>query len=255
VDILVVVFKILQWIYEEIRFHFYFKPLIRVVLSKNHLYFIHLRTDRQNKFFRKVVDNFRYFKFVGNGTKLSDRQKIIIAAAAAQLVLFLPDEALSYFTKIIVYSDFYHSRITGRMHKGEVNPGMRVIVFSKRGIIEGNKVQNDGINLLHHEFAHALWLEHKLVGHRYTVLDEDLMNSFEAYAESEIEAIRNVDDHFFRAYAFENLAEFFAVSVENFFERPNEFQKQQPQLFDILAGLLKQNPLKVSPQTFKRRNS
>ncbi|MGC4022168.1 MAG: hypothetical protein QM734_09605 [Cyclobacteriaceae bacterium] len=64
------------------------------------------------------------------------------------------------------------------MHKGEVNPGMRVIVFSKRGIIEGNKVRNDGINLLHHEFAHALWLEHKLVGHQYTVLDESLMQQF-----------------------------------------------------------------------------
>jgi hypothetical protein len=199
-----------------------------------------------------VADNFRYFKFVGNGTNLSDRQKIIITAAAAQLVLFLPDEALSYFTKIIVYPDFYYSRITGRMHKGEVNPGMRVIVFSKRGIIEGNKIQNDGINLLHHEFAHALWLEHKLVGHQYSVLDEDLMSSFEAYAAKEIDAIRNIDDHFFRAYAFENLAEFFAVSVENFFERPKEFQQQQSQLFDILAGLLKQNPLTIAPKAFKR---
>jgi len=249
--VLELVIQFLRWVYEEIRFQLYFKPLIRQVLGRNHLYFIHLRTDRQDQFFRKVTDNFRYFKFVGLGTKLSDRQKIIIAAAAAQLVLFLPDEALSYFTKIIVYPDFYHSRITGRMHKGEVNPGMRVIVFSKRGIIEGNKIRNDGINLLHHEFAHALWLEHKLVGHQYTVLSEQLMEEFETYAVSEIEAIQNVDDHFFRAYAFANLAEFFAVAVENFFERPKEFQQHQQQLFDILVALLKQNPLTVAPRAFR----
>ena len=244
-------YDLLSWVYEEIRFHFYFKPLIHRVLGRNHLYFIHLRTDRQDQFFRKVVDNFRYFKFVGLGTRLSDSQKIIIASAAAQLVLFLPDEALSYFTKIIVYPDFYHSRITGRMHKGEVNPGMRVIVFSKRGIIEGNRIRNDGINLLHHEFAHALWLEHKLVGHEYVVLSEQLMAEFEAYAAEEIDAIRNMDNHFFRAYAFENLAEFFAVAVENFFERPNEFQQQQKQLFDILVALLRQNPLTIAPKAFK----
>jgi len=200
----------------------------------------------------EVMDNYLYFHFVPKGTKLRKRQKVIIAAAAAQLVMFLPDEALSYFTRIIVYPDYYYSRLTGRMHKGEVNPGMRVIVFSKRGIIEGNKVSNDGINLLHHEFAHALWLEHKLVGHQYTVLSEYLMEQFEAYATSEIDAIQNVEDHFFRAYAFTNMAEFFAVAVENFFERPKEFEQHQPQLFSILTGLLKQNPLTVAPSAFRK---
>ncbi|MGC4022169.1 MAG: zinc-dependent peptidase [Cyclobacteriaceae bacterium] len=105
-ELILIAIQFLRWVYEELRFQLYFKPLIRKVLRRNHLYFVHLRTDKQNKFFRKVVDNYRYFEFVGHGTKLSDRQKIIIAAAAAQLVLFLPDEALSYFTKIIVYPDF-----------------------------------------------------------------------------------------------------------------------------------------------------
>jgi Mlc titration factor MtfA (ptsG expression regulator) len=251
-EMVAALFQLLLALYNEIRFQLYFKPLINGILRSNNNYFIHLKSDWKNKFLRKVMDNYLYFHFVANGTKLKKRQKIIIAAAAAQLVLFLPDEALSYFTKILVYPDYYRSRITGRMHKGEVNPGFQLIVFSKRGIVEGNRITSDGINLLHHEFAHALWLEHKLVGHSYTVLSEYLVNQFEEYAKREIEAIQNIEDHFFRKYAFENLAEFFAVAVENFFERPIEFQQHQPELFDILVALFKQNPLKVSPQAFKR---
>ncbi|HLZ15454.1 MAG TPA: zinc-dependent peptidase [Cyclobacteriaceae bacterium] len=244
--------KLIYALYEEIRFQLYFSPLIHRVLRSNNPYFIHLRTDQQNQFLRKVRDNYLYFQFVPIGTKLKKRQKIIIAAAAAKLILFLPDEALSYFTKILVYPDYYRSRITGRMHKGEVNPGLQVIVFSKKGIVGGNKIHDDGINLLHHEFAHALWLEHKLVGHSYDVLDAHLVNQFEEYAAKEINAIQNIEGHFFRKYAFENQAEFFAVAVENLFERPGLFQMQQPLLFDILVALFKQNPLAVSPKAFRR---
>ena len=246
------ILKLLYELYQEVRFQLYFKPLIHRVLRSNNSYFIHLRTDQKNQFLRKVRDNYLYFQFVPMGTKLRKRQKIIIAAAAAQLVLFLPDEALSFFTKILVYPDYYRSRITGRMHKGEVNPGLRVIVFSKKGIVEGNKIHDDGINLLHHEFAHALWLEHKLVGHSYNVLDAFLVSQFETYAAKEINAIQNTESHFFRKYAFENLAEFFAVAVENLFERPSEFQRQQPLLFDILVALFNQNPLAVAPKAFQR---
>jgi len=49
---------------------------------------------------------------------------------------------------------------------------------------------------------------------------------------------------FFRAYASTNEQEFFAVAVENFFERPQDFQQEFPKLYSILVLLLKQNPLK-----------
>ncbi|MFZ6013111.1 MAG: zinc-dependent peptidase [Bacteroidota bacterium] len=53
-------------------------------------------------------------------------------------------------------------------------------------------------------------------------------------------------DNFFRPYACTNVHEFFAVSVENFFERPAQFKNELPELYDILTQLLKQDPLKES---------
>jgi Mlc titration factor MtfA (ptsG expression regulator) len=124
-----------------------------------------------------------------------------------------------------------------------VNPGLRIIVFSWRGIAEGMKILDDGINLLLHEFAHALWLEHKLVGHQYTVLDPQGIEQFEKYAEKEMANLNANEKHFFRKYAFENIEEFFAVAVENFFERTQQFHQEQPELYRILANLFKQDPL------------
>ena len=52
----------------------------------------------------------------------------------------------------------------------------------------------------------------------------------------------NDDQHFLRKYALTNKEEFFAVAVENFFERPAAFKTALPELYSILAKLLKQDP-------------
>lgn len=234
----------------EIVFRFYYQPLFIRILSAQYPYFTHLQPRYKTAYLRKVRDNYNYFQFVAKGTRIRRQDKVIIAAAATQLVFFLPDETLNFFTRIVVYPDFYESTITGRMHKGEVNPGFRLIVFSQRGIREGNRIKDDGINLLVHEFAHAIWLEHKLIGHQQPTLSEYLIDQFEQFAAGEMESIQQVETHFFRPYAFENMAEFFAVAVENFFERPAEFKIHQPFLFDLLVGIFQQNPLEMAPRAY-----
>jgi hypothetical protein len=198
------------------------------------------------RFLRLVRDHYEYFEFVSRDSmKLTRAMKAIICSAASQLVLFLPPESLTYFERIIVYPDYYQSHITHRRHKGEVNPGMKIIVFSWRGIAEGIKITDDGLNLLLHEFAHALWLEHKLTGHIYEVLDPNWVKRFEDYAFHEMTNINLNEGHFFRQYAFENMEEFFAVAVENFFERPHEFKIAQGELYIIMKSLLRQDPSKL----------
>jgi MtfA peptidase len=238
--------RLLYVSYQELRFRFYYGPIFHRFLNHKYAYYTALPWSLKMKFLRLARDHYEYFEFVPRGKiKLTRAMKAIISCAAAQLLLFLPGKSkgLTYFTKIVVYSDYYNSIFTKRWHKGEVNPGFRVIAFSWRGIAEGIKVLDDGINLLLHEFAHALWLEHKLVGHQYKVLDPHWVEQFEKYAEHEMTNLNANEKHFFRKYAFENIEEFFAVAVENFFERTKQFHQEQPELYRILAHLFKQDPL------------
>jgi hypothetical protein len=121
---------------------------------------------------------------------------------------------------------------------------MRVIVFSWRAVMDGLDRETDGLNLLLHEFAHALWLEHQFIGQASGILDPRWVSAFEELAEREIQEVEDNEHHFFRKYAFSNKEEFFAVAVENFFERSYLFRKQFPDLYVVLSNLLKQNPAK-----------
>jgi MtfA peptidase len=239
--------RLLYAVYQELRFRLYYGPIFHRFLNHKYAYYTALPWSLKLKFLRLARDHYEYFEFVSReGHRLTRAKKAIISCAAAQLLLFLPDRGLSYFKRIIVYPDYYNSRITHKRHKGEVNPGLKTIVFSWRGIAEGLQRTDDGLNLLLHEFAHALWLEHKLVGHQYTVLSERWIEKFETYAENEMQHLKANEQHFFRRYAFENMEEFFAVTVENFFERSQQFKNEQPELYLILVHLFKQDPLKFN---------
>lgn len=230
--------------YQELRFRFYYGPIFHRFLNHRYAYYTVLPWSLKVKFLKLARDHYEYFEFIPRERlKLTRAMKAIISCAASQLLLFLPAKGLSFYKRILVYPDYYNSCITNRRHKGEVNPGLKTIVFSWRGIAEGLKQEDDGINLLLHEFAHALWLEHKLMD--YDVFDHDVIAEFERYAENEMTYLQANTEHFFRKYAFDNIEEFFAVAVENFFERPVAFQQQQPGLYQILVKLFKQDPLKL----------
>jgi Mlc titration factor MtfA (ptsG expression regulator) len=49
---------------------------------------------------------------------------------------------------------------------------------------------------------------------------------------------------YLRRYAFYNREEFFPVCTEYFFERPKEFKKERPELYEALSKLLRQDPAK-----------
>jgi MtfA peptidase len=227
---------------EEIRFRLFYGPVFHRFLNHKYKYYNSLPKKDKMRFLHLVRDHYEYFDFVGRQMKITRAMKAIICSGASQLVLRLPAESLTFFERIIVYPEDYESNITRRRHKGEVNPGMRIIVFSWSGIMQGLDRPDDGLNLLLHEFAHALWLEHKITNENYSVLDEHLVTEFERLAYLEMHQLQANEAHFFRRYAFENIEEFFAVAVENFFERPNQFKRELPHFYSLLSKMFSQNP-------------
>ncbi|MFM7854861.1 MAG: zinc-dependent peptidase [Flammeovirgaceae bacterium] len=234
--------RLAVWIYQETRFRFYYAPIFHRFLNHKFAYYTALPWAYKIKFLRLAKRHYEGFEYISRDKlKITRAMKSLISSAAAQLTLFLPKQSLEHFHRIVLYSDFYRSHITQRKHKGEVNPGLKTIVLSWRGVESGLKEKSDGINLLLHEFAHALWVEQKIVS-GYDVFEPSLITAFENYASAEMQHVQENANHFFRAYAFKSIEEFFAVAVENFFERSTAFLQQQPELYRILAQLFKQDP-------------
>lgn len=217
------------------------------VLKEVDPWFEGMTKKQKSKFRYRFNDFLRTTRFIFKDGIQTDKQmliKKIIAIGAARLSYQLSKKAFDQYDRIIIYDHAYYSTINRTYHKGEVNPGIGFIVFSFDSLIDGF-ARKEGTNLVYHELAHALWLEHKLFD--YDVFKDKDLDHYENLAKQEMQHAGQPDHHFFRDYGYSNLAEFFAVSVENFFERPAEFKSAMPHLYASLAKLFKQDYLNDNP--------
>jgi Mlc titration factor MtfA (ptsG expression regulator) len=217
---------------------------IKPTLEK-HFPFYQQLSEHNKSIFKKRVAYFKQTKkFIPRGIKhIPSEVKTFIAASAIQLTFGLPHVSLSHFDKILVYPDDYYSSITKQYHKGEVNPRFGIIVLSLRSFMESHFAEGGSQHLGLHEMAHALRLENIIHDDSSKFFNPQYLRAFDEFAKQQCE--HPEEDPFFRAYACTNVHEFFAVAVENFFERPQEFLQQEPKLYEILTKLLRLNPLAI----------
>ncbi|HEX5170445.1 MAG TPA: zinc-dependent peptidase [Cyclobacteriaceae bacterium] len=195
--------------------------------------------------FEKRVQKFMDMKeFIPRGEmkEVTLEMKTLISASAIQITFGLPGIYFLHFYRILVYPDDYYSTITRKYHRGEVNT-RGFIVLSWKSLEQGYFDPSDGRNLGLHEMAHALKIEDSIQNEEYDFFDYDAFHGFIRRGRIEMHRINNGEESFFRKYAATNDYEFFAVAVENFFEKPKEFINYHPELFQLLCKLLKQNPI------------
>ncbi len=218
----------------------------RDILEKYFPFYRQLDDPNQNRFAQRVA-NFIYGKrFIPrNIDEITVEARVLIAATAVQLTFGLTNVYLQHFNKILVYPNDYYSSITKKYHKGEVNPRFGIIVISWQSFVEGFVSPGDAVNVGLHEMAHALRLENLIRSADYKFFDADLIQKFDEHAMA-LCRVANWSETFFRPYACANEHEFFAVAVENFFERPREFKHAIPELYSILSKLLNQDPSLLS---------
>ena len=210
---------------------------------ENHLRYYHSLPNRSKQIFAQRVAYFRKAKkFVPREMiAVSWEMSLLISASAIQLTFGFPRVHLSHFQYILVYPGSFKSLATGNMHQGEVNPAMKAIVLGWRSFVEGY-LKRDGRNLGLHEMAHALRLENRIMNAEYDFLNKKVLKEWELRATNTMREINQGHETFFRDYGGTNREEFFAVAVENFFERPTEFSEKHPLTYDVLCRLLRQNP-------------
>ena len=218
------------------------------ILVKYFPYYNQLSAAQQHKFEQKLLTFILSKKFIPRQfDAVTDEMKVMIGACAVQLTFGLPRIYLQHFNKILIYPTDYYSSLTKRFHKGEVNPAFGAIVLSWKSFVDGYIYPTDSVNLGLHEMAHALRLENIIHNDEHDFFDDHLVEKFDSYAYQLCHLPQYANDAFLRAYACANEHEFFAVAVENFFERPAEFKIALPELYDTLTKLLRQDPLILNP--------
>ena len=100
-------------------------------------------------------------------------------------------------------------------------------------------IGDDNLNLGIHEFGHAIHLNAARKSDVSSLIFNKGFKSLTEYLQNH-ESVRKdlIASKYFRAYAYTNYFEFFAVLLENFIETPIEFKSQFPQLYSYMQQML-----------------
>jgi len=185
---------------------------------------------------------------------ITDEVKMYICAAAAQITFGLPLLKLPRFRDILVFPSKYYNKTTKHHHVGEVNTG-GAIVLSWEHIVKGFANPHDGFNVALHELAHALRLEDYYPNEEHDFLEQEDINYMHYLFGKMKKQSQRGQKMFIRNYAFSNLEEFFAVSVEYFFEQPRELRSEMPQLYQCIANILRQDTAYLEELHWRKNHS
>ena len=190
-----------------------------------------------------------------NGLEINDEIRVTIAAQACILLLNRESDFYPSLHNIYVYPGAFKSLQTtsdGLLHSVEetVRSGESWhrghVVLSWSHSRQGGKDDDDGENVVYHEFAHQL-------DHADGAIDgTPILDSAEHYDSwSKIfsqeyaqlrDKIRNNKKSLIDEYAAVSEGEFFAVVTELFFEQPILFIKEHPELYAELQKFYRLNP-------------
>lgn len=195
----------------------FFPADLHTILNKHVSFYTTLTTTQQTQFIYKVQQFFDGKKFIICGTTPYKEMPILIAACAVQISFKLSDSSFSYFKNIIIQPKEYQSPHTENIIEGNVYGNSITIGFEN--LVYDFKVYNDGHNVGLHEMAHALYVQSIQVPTYDCINYNDNFAALILYAKNLISE-GNFYGTIYPAYAFTNEQEFWACSVELFFEQP-----------------------------------
>lgn len=220
----------------------------RVILNLNDRFWF----ERNIPFYKKLKNTDRRtfedriglflseIRITETGREKPQKETCFFVASSAVIAYW----GLSYWnygdlTEVLVYPENYHEDGTvdrsgnkqGQVHHGGLIDTTMILSLRALGRGFGNKT--DKMNVGVHEFAHLIDKQDGEIDGLPHDMDDDDEKIWMQLAEIEIAKIKKGKSKI-NPYGGTNYAEFFAVTVESFKERPELFKKQHPRLYDVL---------------------
>jgi len=190
-----------------------------------------------------------------DGFEVDDEVKVTIAGTASLLTLGL--DGPFYFDRvesILVHPGPIRNRPMQRgflvSHEDAYYSGLAwqggPLIFSWPNALRGSKRPGDGANVVIHEFVHHIDGLDGEMGGTPIIDSPELQERWESVFDRRYkELVNDLESHrepLIDEYAATNLAEFFAVATENFFDSPQRLQRNLPDVYEVLSDYFDINP-------------
>jgi Mlc titration factor MtfA (ptsG expression regulator) len=204
------------------------------------------------------------------GFAITDEVRVTIAAQACLLLLHRRADYFPGLLTILVYPLTYmveekrqvgeHVWEEGTVSRlGETGRRMGSLVLSWGAVKHGAADPADGKNVVLHEFAHQLDFENHAADGVPGLATREQQLAWSEVMRSEFASLRAADESgiptLLNTYGATDPAEFFAVSVEAFFEQPHALRTRHPKLYVELRKYFQQDPVEYSAEPLSEPGS
>ena len=210
------------------------------LISSRIQYFNDLPFESKQKFVNRVHNYLQQKQFHYIGLEPKEEIPILTSASAVQVTFGLKNYMMQHFKNIYILADAYRMDNDEELYIGHVAP--EGIYLSWKHFLFGYSDNSDNINVALHEMSHALLFNNYFA--KYGV-DKNFRANYEKFSTTTGPILADVITRrksYLRNYALTNIHEFWAVSVEAFFENPVDLRMNMPQLYDALCRVLNQDP-------------
>ncbi len=224
-------------------------PNYRELLSEHISYYNRLDEKNKLRFEEKIKTFLSYVRIDGIDTKVEDLDKLLVASSAAIPVFGFDKWNYYNLRNVLLYpasfnrdeflASGYEKNTLGMIGNG---PMQRVMILSKPALHYGFADKASTANTGIHEFVHLLDKEDGEVdGLPEALLNRQSNSRWIQLMNKNIEMILQQNSDI-NSYGASNKAEFFAVASEYFFNQPELFKENHPELFKIMCSIFNQDP-------------
>lgn len=236
-----------------------FPPEWKQLLSEHVHFYQNLNSADREKFEQRIRNFLKQVRITGIRTEVDDLDRLLIASGAAIPLFNFPSWHYRHLHEVLLYPASFDRSfsmenpkevITGMVGTGRNIDG--VMILSQKSLRKGFQNTTDKKNVAIHEFVHILDKEDGIIDGVPGVLnDKELAKPWMQLMHQEISRIRKGKSDI-DAYAGTGEEEFLAVCSEYFFERPERFQSQHPQLYELLQKVYAVDMASIVRKPFER---
>lgn len=212
------------------------------ILTKRFAYYNALSADEKIIFIKRLQKFVADKTFKIHGEKGYKEMPVLISAAAIQLSFGLKKYLLPHFKFIHIHPQEF-LRVKPILCFLEGNVSGHSINLSWKHFLDGYANPKDGQNVGLHELAHALYYQTFEADKNVDKNFSNFYTDFNVDGNKAYHTEKTVAGGLYSAYAEKNFQEFWAESVEIFFEKPVEMHSHYPQLYQTMKSLLNQDPV------------
>ena len=224
------------------------------ILNHHSAYYRNLNLFNQSEFRKRLFILLNLLSFSSAQIPVVTREmRAVIGCAIIEITFGLDYYLPKYFTKIVVMPRRYMYPGYGQPFLGHVDFGRHVIYFSWQDVKTGYGISDDALNVAMHEMAHVLEVEnnYRVIFRKF--FDKVKWDDWAELAFKKMQVIRNKRNEMLKSYGGANMKEMFAVCIETFFEQPEAFKSNLPELYQSMVELLRQDPTVAGNPLFVKR--